>query len=167
MPESIVEQIQAAIKTSLEAIAGDSGVTYWYTPTKVVRTDSFDSREMFRDGYGDYQYYINDTGDEDDTTDPAGSGEAANRLDVYIMLAAKDTGDDRDPFTATLLSGTIRNRMIKDVVKKLESDSTLGLGGKVFNSKPERMRRDFVEPEGWILAWVHNVVTYYHALGSP
>jgi hypothetical protein len=165
MPESIVEQILAAIKTSLEAITGDDGTTYWYTPGTVVRTDYFDSRQMFRTGFGDYLYFIRDTGDENETVDPTAFGERADDLDVFIMLAAQDTRGDRDPFTATLLSGTIRNRMVKDVVKKLEGDLTLG--GVAFNIRAGLKRRDFVEPEGWILAEVHFIVTYYHTLGSP
>jgi hypothetical protein len=44
MPESKVEQILAAIKTSLEGITGDSGTTYWYTPGIVIRVDYTQSR---------------------------------------------------------------------------------------------------------------------------
>ncbi len=95
----------------------------------------------------------------------AAFGETADALDVFIMLAAQDKRGDKDPFTADLLSGTIRNRMVKDVVKKLEGNYTRG--GLSYNTVRGNVRRDFVEPRGWILAEIHFVITYQHDLGEP
>ncbi len=72
MPESVVEQILASLKTELEAITDDDGVTYWYTPSKVVRVDYFDSELHFKSGYGDYVYLIRDTGDETESEEGCG-----------------------------------------------------------------------------------------------
>ncbi len=169
MAESIAEQILAGLKTELEAITGDDGTTYWYSP-HVVRVDYFEYREHFKTGYGDYLYLIRNTGDESERADMATMGGMASALDVFVMLAARDTRGDRDPFTASTNSGTIRERMIKDVRTALESDVTRGLSGsgwQVLDTSAWSIRRDFIEPEGWILAEVHFIVTYEYTRGSP
>ena len=165
MSESIVEQIQASFKTELEAIAGDGGTNYWYTPGVVVRVDSFNSRQHFKDGYGDYLYLVNDSGDDRPTIQPAGFGETARVLDVFVMVAAKDLRGDRDPFTATLKAGTIRNRMIKDVSKML--DGNYNRGSLAFDTEHSDTRRDFAEPDGWIVGELYFQVTYKHNIGEP
>ena len=164
MAESIVEQIIAQVKTDLEAITGDNGTTYWYTPGKVIRVDYFDSKNHFRTGYGDYIYMIRDTVDEDEAPRAAAMGGMADLFDLYILLAARDTRGNEDPFKATTAAGTIRNRMIHDVRKKLETDHTRG--GLALDTRFHE-RRDFVEPDGWIVGEVQCVITYTHTRGSP
>ena len=163
--ESIVEQIIAKVKTELEAITGDSGTTYWYTPGKVIRVDYFDSKNHFRTGYGDYIYMIRDTVDEDENAASAAMSKMADAFDLYILLAARDTRGDKDPFTATTMAGTIRNRMIHDVRKKLETDHTRG--NLALDTSSFHERRDFVEPAGWIVGEVQCAITYTHTRGSP
>jgi hypothetical protein len=163
--ESKVEQILAAIKTSLEGIAGDDGVTYWYTPGKVIRVDYTESRVQFKDGYGSPIYMVSDTGDEARTPEAAGFGETGREFAVFVLCAYQDDRGDRDAYTADVLSGTIRNRMIKDVAKKIELDRLLG--GLVYDAEYLDVKRDFVEPEGWILGEVYFAVTYIHDIGDP
>lgn len=126
MAESKVEQILAAVKTDLEAITGDSGTTYWYTPGKVIRVDYTESRVQFKTGYGNPIYMVSDTGDDSPSPVAAAFGETGRSLGVFVLTAYQDTRGDRDAYTASVLSGTIRNRMIKDVVKKIELDRMLG-----------------------------------------
>jgi hypothetical protein len=165
MPESKVEQILAAIKTSLEGITGDSGTTYWYTPGIVIRVDYTQSRVVFSEGYGNPIYMVSDTGDDVPSTIAAEFGETGRSFSVFVLCAYQDDRGDRDAYTANTLAGTIRNRMVKDITKKLELDTTLG--GLVYNLEYLEVKRDFVEPEGWILADAHFEVTYHHDIGDP
>lgn len=165
MPESIVEQIVAAIKTDLEAIVGDSGTNYWYTPDIVVRVDEYRNAHL-KEIY-DTIYLIRETGYERTTDIAAAFGEVGAMLEVFVMALTKDprNADERDPFDATTLAGTYRNRMVRDVVKKLESDRTLG--GLAFNVEYSGVGRDFEEPEGWIVAEIAFDVHYIHTLETP
>lgn len=165
MAESVAEQILAKIKTELEAITGDDGTTYWYTPSKVVRVDYFDSRAHFRPEYGNYLYFIRNTGDEDESELYADFSDQAEDLDIFIMAAARDTRGNRDPFTASTNSGTIRERMIRDVKKVLQTDPTRG--GLAIHTNRFRVRRDFQEPDGWILAEIYCMVTYTYTWANP
>lgn len=166
MSESIVEQIMASIKTDLEAITGDAGSTYWYTPGDVVRVDYFDSKTIIKPGHGTPLYLIRDTGDEDENDDFATMGGMASSFDVFIMLALADPRGNRDPFrVGGTLSGTYRNRMLQDVQKKIETDHTRG--GLAMDTSSFHKRRDFVEPAGWILAEINFTVTYKYTRGSP
>ncbi|UCD59029.1 MAG: hypothetical protein JSV16_08010, partial [Candidatus Hydrogenedentota bacterium] len=119
MADSNVKQIMAGLKTEIEAISGDNGTTYWYTPTKVVRVDSFDSRQNFRDGFGDYIYLIRDTPNEDENIGTATFSQMGHDLDIWILLMARDKLGDSDPYTATTLKGDVREKMIQDVRKML------------------------------------------------
>ncbi len=166
MAESKVEQILAAIKTSLEAITGDSGTTYWYTPGKVNRVDYTESRVQFKTGHGNPIYMVSDTGNDGTSPVPAGFGETGRAFSVFVLCAYRDDRGERDPYeAATLASGTIRNRMIKDVTKKIELDRTLG--GLVMDTEYLDVKRDFVEPKEWILGDVFFEVTYHHNIGDP
>jgi hypothetical protein len=164
MPESLVEQIVAAIKTDLEAIAGDYGTTYWYTPDIVVRVDEYQNAHL-KDVY-DTIYLLRETGNER-TAAIAAFGEVGAAFEVFVMVLLKDdrNADERDPFDASTLSGTLRNRMIRDVIKKLEGNRTLG--GLAFDVEYSGVGRDFQEPEGWIVGEVAFEVSYIHALGTP
>lgn len=164
MAESLVERISAAIKTDLEGITGDSGTTYWYTPGKVIRVDYTESRVVFKTGYGNPVYMVSDTGD-DGPGAVAEFGETGRTLGVFVLCAYQDDRGERDPYEASTLAGTIRNRMIRDVVKKIELDSTLG--GLAFDVVYRDVKRDFEEPIGWILGEVYFEVTYEHTIGAP
>ena len=163
MAESKVEQIVASIKTDLEAITGDDGATYWYTPGKVIRVDYLESRVSFKDGYGSPIYMVGDTG-SDRPSATAAFGETGRALGIFVLAAAQHE-DDRDPYTATVVPGTIRNRLVKDVVKKIESNRMRG--GLALDTEYLDVKRDFDEPEGWILAEIYFEVTYQHDIGDP
>jgi hypothetical protein len=163
MPESIVEQILAGFKTDLEAIAEDGGTTYWYTPDIVTRCDVF-SRDLLVSQH-DTIYLIRDTGDERPTT-TAEFGEDARDLDVWIQLHTQDKNrGETDPHRATTLTGTLRNRMIRDVTKKINSDHMRG--GLAMQTNLTDVLRDLAAPEGWIGTELLFTVTYNHELESP
>ncbi len=164
MPESLVERIVAAVKTDIEAIAGDNGTNYWYTPDIVVRVDHYE-REHLKEAY-DIIYLLRETGDER-IANFAAFGEVSSIFEIFVMAMQKDTrnADERDPFDASTLSGTIRNRMLRDVIKKLEGNHTVG--GLAYNLEYTGVGRDFEEPAGWIVGEVAFDVTYTHDMENP
>ncbi len=164
MAESLVEQIVAAIKTDIEAIAGDNGTNYWYTPDIVVRVDEYRNSHL-KEAW-DIIYLLRETGDER-ITPYAAFGEVSAIVEMFVMVMQKDTrnADERDPFDATTFSGTIRNRMIRDVVKKIEGNHTMG--GLAYNVEYRGIARDFEEPEGWIIGEIAFDVTYTHNMETP
>ena len=163
MPESKVEQIIASFKTDLEAITGDDGATYWYTPGKVIRVDYLESRVSFNAGHGNPVYMVGDTG-PDRPSATAAFGETGRAIGVFVLTAIQHEGE-RDPYTATIVPGTIRNRMIKDVVKKIEINRMRG--GLSLDTEYQDVKRDFKEPKGWILAEIYFEVIYQHDIGDP
>jgi hypothetical protein len=114
----------------------------------------------------DVIYLLRETGDER-VNNFAAFGEVGATFEIFVMVMQKDdrNADERDPFDATRLSGTIRNRMIRDVVKKLEGNHTVG--GLAYNAEYRGIGRDFQEPEGWIIGEVALEVTYTHDMETP
>ena len=108
---------------------------------------------------------VSDTGDDSPSPVSAGFGETGRSFAVFVLTAYQDKRGDRDAYTASVLAGTIRNRMVKDVVKKIELGRRLG--GLVFDTEYLDVKRDFVEPDGWILGDVFFEVTYQHDIGDP
>lgn len=161
--ESLVEQILAGFKTSLEAIEADGGATYWNTFDKVTRCDVF-HRDLLVPHY-DTVALIRDTGDDRPNDADSAFGEESREHDVWILVHTKDTRAEKKPHQASTLAGTIRNRLIQDVETKIMSDpkrSALAL-----NTDHGDEDRDFASPDGWIGALLLYAVTYYHDLGSP
>lgn len=162
MAESIVEQILAGFKTDLEAITEDGGTTYWYTPDIVTRCDVF-SRNLLVAQY-DTIYLIRDTGD--DRPASAQFGYEGRELDVWIQLHTQDKHrGETDPHRASTLTGTVRNRMIQDVTKKIESDYRRG--DLAVDASTEDTLRDLHSPDGWISAMMLFRVNYDYARESP
>ena len=160
--ESIVEQILANVRTQLAAIrAGDD---YHYTPATVVRVDNWHSKDL-DPTIGDVIYLVRDTGDVRPTSNPAEFGDVSRELDVPLLLACKDTRSDINPHTAAEpVSGTIRNRMIRDAIKKLYVDESRGSLAIETNVTDES--RDF-HAEGWIVAVLIAVVIFHHDRSAP
>ena len=163
MAESLVERILAGFKTSLEAIEADGGTTAWNTFDKVTRCDVF-SRDLLVAQYATVAL-IRDTGDDRPNDAESAFGEEARDLDVWIQVHTKDHRGERDPHRASTLAGTLRNRLIQDVVTKIESD--LKRSGLAIHTGREGELRDLAAPDGWIGAELLYTVTYYHDLGSP
>jgi hypothetical protein len=107
---------------------------------------------------------VSDTGYDRPSKEAAEFGETGRDFEVFVLCAYQYEGE-RDPYVATTLPGTIRNRMLKDVAKKIELDSTLG--GLAYDTEYLDVKRDFKEPVGWILGEVAFGVTYQHDIGDP
>ncbi len=164
MAESLVEQILAGFKTSLEAIEADGGTTYWNTFDKVSRCDVF-HRDLLVPHY-DTIALVRDTGDDRPNDADSAFGEESRELDVWIQVHTQDKRGERDAHRASTLAGTIRNRLIRDVATKIMSDLKRG-GLAIHTARDAELRDLFIEQGGWIGAELLYTVTYYHDLGSP
>lgn len=159
--ESIVEQILANVKTQLAAIR--EGNDYHYTPT-VERVDDYTMANLDSSA-GEVIYLVRDTGDERAASDPAEFGENAREFDIFVLAAYKDTRDGTNPYTASApISGTIRNRMIRDITKKLLVD--VSRGGLAILTSVFEPKRD-ADVEGWIVAEIPAVVLFHFEDGAP
>ena len=163
MAESLVEQILAGFKTSLEAIEADGGTTAWNTFDKVTRCDVF-HRDLLVPHY-DTVALIRDTGDDRPNDADSAFGEESREHDVWIQVHTRDVRGEKDPHRATTGAGTLRDRLIQDVATKIMSD--LKRGGLALITDRDAELRDLAAPDGWIGAELLYTVTYYHDLGSP
>lgn len=116
LPERI---LQAAI-TSLGGIVSDGGVTYWYTPDRVIRSDFDDLAEDFSSFSPHTLVIVPDTAQEYALTT---AGGYRGQLDVYVLCAKKD-GENLSsrPGRQTTEPQTVKEKMIEDVKKKLLAD---------------------------------------------
>ncbi len=163
MPESIVEQILANVKTQLEAIVSDRGANWWYTPDAVARVDRWDTKYLDM-AKGEVIYLVRNTGDER-PADQDHWGSRSRELDVFVLVAKRDDRADVNPYIAKApLSGTIRNRMIRDVEKKLYTDITRG--GVALSTDVREPNRDQAAA-GWVVAEIPVTVTFVHTKAAP
>jgi len=159
--ESIPTQIRAEIQTTLETIVADAD--YHVRASKVIRVDHF-LREWLDKSF-DRVYMIRDTSPEIESVDESTFTRVRRDYTVFIMLCAQAPGDF-DPFNPSgPHPGTIRDRMIRDVEKKLYVDPKRG--GLAIDTNIEEPERDFQGPAGWITAELPVVVWYYHTYGDP
>lgn len=160
--EELGEQVIEHVVDSLDEIA--AGVDYHVTPVKVIRVTQFE-RNWLDESAGSVIYMVRDTVDEVMVPTAAAFGNDVRDYTVFVMLAHRDQAEE-NPFNASLTArGTIRNRMIRDVKKKLMVDQTRG--GIAERTDIFEVARDFEEPQGWIIAEVPVVVRVHHAWANP
>ena len=160
--ESIPEQILENVKTQLAAIR--EGDDYHYTPDAVVRVDHFVEGDLDT-STGTVVYLVRNTGDERQSANAAEFGKNARDFDVPVLVAYKDTRDGTNPHKASdPISGTIRNRMIRDVTKKLLADESRG--GLAIETNVLEALREF-DIAGWIVGMVPSVVLYHYDRTAP
>ena len=169
MAESNHELIAEAVRSSLAAINGDSGLTYWFTPGAVVRTLWFEETgpNSVLDSSITGPIYAIRPGEEDHTEGTTQEIDAA--MDLFILVAAP-FGTPDSPFEpANPSRWTVINRMVRDVLRKLLQDvQLLSIGGAVENvmATPTIVDRDrFVE--GWAIAEIHLRISYSYVGGVP
>lgn len=169
MAESVHEQLAAAIKTSLAAIVGDAGTTYWYTPGAVARSSWSEDDTPLLDPSVVGPIYAVRPGEERHTEDV---GEVVNVLaDIHILLVSRFETPEAPLTPATPSRATVVNRMVRDVLRKLLADVQLGafsVGGLVENifAEPVIVDRDrFVA--GWAIAEIVFASAYRYVGGAP
>ena len=158
MAESIAEQIAAALQTSLAAIVGDGGATYWYTPSVVLRVSFFPQGFMFEPAAGPVQYVLS-PGGEDIIEERTSQGAAAEHEFVLQVAMLLDAPTENPYIEATPIRATVVNRLVRDAVRKLLSDVVLGgLVGNVVTTSLAIDREQY-DPR-WAMAQIRFTVSY-------
>jgi hypothetical protein len=120
--EAIHEQLVAAAQTLLQGIVGDGGVTYWYTPDRVLRAPAFHAGcldESLTTIYTMVPVRV----DARPITSSLGMDA---RLTVDLALATRFKPDTESPFKQSApIRWTVQTRLEKDAKKRLASNYTL------------------------------------------
>lgn len=164
MSESIHEQIAAALETSLAAIVGDRGATYWYTPT-VVKRVTFFPEEQDLDPTCDVIYLLR-PGDEDIVEEETSAG-CRGQMELFLVVAKLYKVPTENPFKEEAPTRwTVVNRLVRDAVRCLLSDVTVG--GLVINVLTTSLSvdRDRYLPT-WAIAELRFVVEYPFLASAP
>jgi len=159
--ESIAEQIAANIKTELEAIV--AGTDYHYTPQIVARVEQWRLEDL--DASRKHFYLLRDTGDESVFEGESEFGEVEKLLEFFILAARLDKRTTLSAFKeSTPSKGTIRNRIVRDVEKKLRED--MSRGGLAMTTEVTDVKRE-IFVDGWVLVELAVIVQYSHAFDTP
>ena len=150
MPESIAEQVEAAVATALGGITGDSGATYWYTPSKAVRFAGITDQGLDTDQGKIGPIYVVS---HDRIDQQLGVAKVVDRflfLDVAaLFLLQRDTAEG--PFVVDAAERyTIQHRMARDIQKRL-TGGDLTLGNLAYNT--EILNWSMAAEETWLDAW--------------
>ncbi len=160
--ESIQTQIRANIKTTLSTLVKDSD--FHVTPDEVIQVDHFLRRWL--DESADRIYMIRETSPDIEITEESTFKRVAREMTVFILVCERFDVDGWSPFNPVgTPPGTIRDRMIRDVQKKLYVDTKRG--GLAIDTLVEQVERDLEEPAGWVCAEIPVIVKYYHTYTDP
>jgi hypothetical protein len=155
--ESKHEQIAAALKTLFEGIVDDAGATYWYAPDLVARVTFWPDEQGLDRNY--QTVYLLRPGDET-ITEEGTSGWAGAEAEFFVIVARQHNAPTESPILEQEPTRwQVANRLIRDAVRRLLSDVTLGgltrnvaLGSLVID-------RDRYLPN-WAIAELRFVVSY-------
>lgn len=165
MPESLPEQIAAALQTRFGAIVGDAGATYWYTVNKCLREPQFHGGCLNDDH--DTIYVLSP--DVEEKQEEA-TGSIKSLLRMTLVVASKFRPKSEAPYSSEMPKrATVENRVIRDAEKKLREDVTLGGALNVTNTEATIIDRDveLTYVEGWALGFLRLLVTYHHRYDAP
>lgn len=121
MAESKHEQVILALKAALEGIVADGGVSYWYSPDRVLRWPVCDAK--CQDASLDTIYVLSQSDVDDEQADSC-SARALVRVDLTVIH--KYEGIENPFLQADPIRETVQSRLERDVKKKVRADTTLG-----------------------------------------
>lgn len=168
MAESKHNQIADALKARLVAITGDGGTTYWYTPAVVARVQAYD--RLLADPTVGMVYALRAGSEEhleESTGDAVSGGGMAATAEWFVLMLRPTAAADDNPFGADASTKAIeQDRMIRDFLRALLLDVTLG--GLAYNvvSGSLVVDRD-MEVEGWAIAEARFRVAYGYRARTP
>jgi hypothetical protein len=162
MSESLHYQIAEALKARLASIVGDNGATYWYTPDRVVRVQSYD-RALADTSLG--MIYAIVAGEEQHREE-ATQVIAAEAEFIVLMLRPTQAADDAPFGVDESTKAREQDRMVRDFLKALWSDVTLGgLANNVVDGSLIVDRA--VDVDGWAVVEARFAVSYSYPSGAP
>ena len=169
MAESIHNQIIAALVTRLEALEEDGGSTCWYTPNRVVVVNSYE--RLLADPTIKHIYALRpaeETHEEHHTGSSAAGGGLRAIAEFYLLMMRRDEREAMNPFEeATPTRATIVDRIVRDVLRALFLDVTLG--GLAINIVQGSLviDRDLDIEGKWAVAEARFGIDYEYLAGTP
>jgi hypothetical protein len=164
VPESNHEQIVAALRTLLQGIVADGGVTAWYTPDRVLRVPAF--TESCLDSSLATIYCLSPADEDDEFRDSNRSVRSEMRVDLTVasqFTPSEDPFDQPDPD-----QWKIQSRLVRDVKKRIRSDYRLGglclwidIPSTEYGAEQTDTLRD------WAIAFLRLVIHYHYADTAP
>lgn len=168
MAESVHHRIAEAIKARLAAIVGDNGATYWYSPDRVVRVQAWD--RLIADPTVGMVYGIRageERHREESTGGPSTGGIVAAEAEFWVLMLRPSSAADDQPFGADeSTKATEQDRMVRDFLRALWLDVTLGGLASNISDGSLAIDRD-VDVEGWAVAEARFVVLYSYPARTP
>lgn len=171
MADAKAEQIADAMRTLLAAITGDSGTTYWYTPSAVVRAPGLTSECLDTSKGSPSTIYVLSPGEEEHERATLGGTSGSYFADARIDLSLCQhfTPGTENPHNSPPDPSRweIQNRMAQDVLKRLYTDTTLG--GLALNLAVTTVHREAEEtfdPQ-WAMTFMRVRVFYQYAASAP
>lgn len=170
MAESKAEQIVAALRTTLAAITGDSGATYWYTVNACVRAAAWENSCLDETLAADATIYVlvPDTRETiRHTIGGAATGHKRSILNVDLVLAHRYTLSDKPHVSETPKRWTVQERVLRDALKAIEADESLGGLALCIDTPTASMAADETWIEGWAVVFQRLAIMYDYTAGTP
>lgn len=164
MPEPQPEIIVAALKTRLEGIVGDAGVTYWYTPHRVLRFAAW-CNACLSASLGSYPsdpatIYTLSPDDEDSEENTYTGTQSVMRIDLSLAQRFEPAGD-LDPFNQPDPDRwKVQQRLRNDARKRLRGDLKVGNTAMLVRIPLVDMSAEETFVKGWAVVFMRLEVLY-------
>lgn len=168
MAESRHWQISAALISALEAIEGDNGATYWYEPSRVVR-EAFSERLMADASLTHIlALRAQEESHSEQSTGSSATGGVVGAVAEFTLLMLRRDERATDPFDeASPTRGQIVDRMVRDVLRAIWSDVTLGGLASNIVAGSLVIDRDVAVEGPWAVAEMRFSVEYDYLALTP
>lgn len=168
MAESIHWQISAALVDALEAISADNGSTFWYTPERVVRVTSYE--RLLADASLTHILALRaqeETHSEQSTGSSATGGVVGAVAEFTLLMLRRDETIESPFDRASITREQIVDRMVRDVLRAIWADVTLG--GLAINISAGSLviDRDVAVEGPWAVAEMRFAVEYDYLALTP
>lgn len=167
MAESAHELVIDALRDHLAGIVGDDGVTFWFTPDRVVRVPAFHGAVLET---GLTTIYSLSPVRVEETPENISLGMRA-MLTVDLAVATKFDPQTEDPFLQEApIRWTVQTRLERDAKKRLRSDFTLlgNTGAHRFTTIPVTdYASDLTYLESWAVVFLRVQLHYRYLDATP
>jgi hypothetical protein len=155
-PESKAEQAIEALCEQLAANMIADGAVYHYNAVRVLRYPTWQGIDL-NQFVDDPEYPLGGDGalilvrPGMEVIAEEASGQLLCELDVYLVIAAVYQPTSEDGSAEPVLEQTVQNRLVRDVLKAVFEDVSLGGAADVYNARVSDVDRASHYVEGWAI----------------
>lgn len=180
MAEAVYTQIIAGVRSRLQAIVGDGGTSYWWTPHAVVVSPALTQlclRSSLGTGFetDPATIYVLSPGPEEKagaTLGRNGSQRAVMSLDLSLCRFFPANEDPHDPPNPDRV--TVQSRLLRDAEKALLKDIAdgvqplFGVAGCVgIEVSAADRTAEATWEQNWALAFLRAEISYFYPVTTP